>query len=322
MMTVSSNPAIRIFIMSGLLIFCISCMKISLPQVRTLSFEILTLDTVIISGEVTDEGGSAVTKRGFCWGEHPDPTLIDQSSENQTGSGVFTERLRNPPYGTECFFRCYASNADGFVYGNVLAFKIELSPEKETITDSRDGKEYLTVKIGQQEWMAENLAYLPVVSPSWDESDHSPYYYVYSYEGSQVEEAKSAANFSKHGVLYNWPAALAACPSGWHLPSDAEWKILTDFLGSYPGGKMKESGTANWKYASPSANNMSGFTALGSGVRYYHFDYFYLGEYAYFWSSTASEPAKAWYRRLNDINDNVFRTDGYKRLGMSVRCVR
>jgi uncharacterized protein (TIGR02145 family) len=303
-------------------IYCSSCDKVSLPDVRTLSWEMLTLDTVELTGEVTENGGLPITKRGFCWATIPNPTLIDHSSENQTGPGVFTEKVGGLTCGQVYYFRSYASNADGFEYGNVLSFQIDLVPEKDTLKDSRDGKRYLTVKIGDQVWMAENLAFLPSVSLSSMESDNAPFCYVYDYEGESVEEAKTSGNYRIHGALYNLPAALAACPPGWHLPSDDEWTALTNFLGSYPGGKLKQTGTINWKYNSPGANNISGFTALGSGVRKYHVDFFYLHEYAYFWSSTPSVDNQAWYRRLNDVNDNVFRAEGYRRLGQSVRCVK
>ena len=71
--------------------------------------------------------------------------------------------------------------------------------------------------------MAENLAWLPGVSPSSDGSETLSYYYVRGYEGTVVSEAKAVANYSTYGVLYNWPAAMAACPDGWHLPSDGDW---------------------------------------------------------------------------------------------------
>ena len=87
-----------------------------------------------------------------------------------------------------------------------------------------DGKVYKVVQIGNQCWMAENLAYLPSVSPPTEGSLIDPYSYVYGYEGTDINEAKTTTNYQTYGVLYNWPATLEACPSGWHLPSDAEWK--------------------------------------------------------------------------------------------------
>jgi uncharacterized protein (TIGR02145 family) len=98
------------------------------------------------------------------------------------------------------------------------------------VADERDGNTYRTVQIGAQCWLAENLKYLPTVCPATTTPDGSAFYYVYDYQGYSVEEAKATANYSNYGALYNWPAALEACPPGWHLPGDAEWSELTDFL--------------------------------------------------------------------------------------------
>jgi len=98
------------------------------------------------------------------------------------------------------------------------------------ITDLRDGNTYRTVQIGAQCWLAENLKYLPAVCPATTAPDGSAFCYVYDYQGHGVAEAKSTASYQNYGVLYNWSAARASCPPGWHLPSDAEWSQLTDFL--------------------------------------------------------------------------------------------
>lgn len=97
-------------------------------------------------------------------------------------------------------------------------------------TDPRDGNTYRTVQIGVQCWLAKNLKYLPSVCPATTTPDGSAFYYVYDYQGNNVEEAKATANYRNYGALYNWAAAQEACPPGWHLPSDAEWSELTDFL--------------------------------------------------------------------------------------------
>lgn len=114
----------------------------------------------------------------------------------------------------------------------------------EELTDQRDDNVYKTIKLGDQCWMGEKLRYLPEVMSSEDGSKSEPRYYVYDYEGTNVEEAKETENHKKLGVLYNWPAAMngaesskenpsgvqGVCPEGWHLPSDSEWAELESYL--------------------------------------------------------------------------------------------
>jgi hypothetical protein len=108
---------------------------------------------------------------------------------------------------------------------------IDIIETSGTFIDSRDNHEYQWVKIGNQIWMAENLAYLPSVNHIKPDSTNLPHYYIYGYDGTNVNEAKSTPNYAVYGVLYDWEAALNASPVGWHLPSDAEWKQLEIDLG-------------------------------------------------------------------------------------------
>lgn len=204
-----------------------------------------------------------------------------------------------------------------------VEFPVATSPCGYPFTDSRDGNQYETVEIGTQCWMKVNLAYLPSVSPSAIGSETSPYYYVYGYQGTSVTEAKATDNYQTYGVLYNWTAALTACPQGWHLPTDAEWTTLTTFLGGeiVAGGKMKEAGTAHWNSPNTGATNSSGFTALPGGGRDYN-GYFSSVGGGYWWSSTEYSSASAWARRLYHDYENVYISSDDKDYGYSVRCLR
>ena len=113
-------------------------------------------------------------------------------------------------------------------------------------TDERDGNTYCTVQIGDQIWMAENMRYMPAVnsiseaSASWSYISLDRYYFVYGYDGTDVEEAKSTDNYMKYGVLYTRPnigvhhgdslVVDVVCPAGWHLPSDEEWSKMEVYL--------------------------------------------------------------------------------------------
>ena len=206
-----------------------------------------------------------------------------------------------------------------------------------TVSDY-DGNEYEIVKIGNQVWMAENLAYLPSVSPPSNGSYTVPYYYVSGYEGTSINEAKSTDNYQTYGVLYNWPAANEACPTGWHLPSDDEWKELEMFLGmsqaeadgylergTDEGGKLKEAGSTHWPSTNIGATNSSGFTALPGGwcLTGTEGGFHLFGAYALFWTSTQHNIDSYWYRRLGWENSKVFRANnGITDNGFSIRCVK
>ena len=213
-------------------------------------------------------------------------------------------------------------------------------------TDLRDNNEYEYLTFGTQIWMTENLAYLPSVNDPADGSDNEPYYYVYGYEGSSVAEAKATDNFDTYGVLYNWAAATAdnhgngqdICPDGWHLPSDEEWTILTNYLennGFGYGGSGSDIGKSmasinDWNSSSSAgdvgndqgSNNSSGFQAFPGGRRSDGGGFYGLGDYAYFWSSSPYRSSYAWIRGLRYDLVGVYRYNYLRRYGFSVRCLQ
>ena len=207
-------------------------------------------------------------------------------------------------------------------------------PEPFEFTDNRDGSQYQALRIGTQTWMIKNLAYLPTVSPSSVGSGSSPNYYVYAYEGTNVEDAIAMDYmYNDYGVLYNWEAAKTSCPEGWHLPNDEEWKTLEMFCGMSPfevdaedirtsgkvGLKMKAATGWNKNYqdgSSGNGDNSSGFNVFPGGSRDYNSGFLYRGDAAYFWSSDA------WVRSIGSSDDGVFRTSAHYGNGFSVRCIQ
>lgn len=226
----------------------------------------------------------------------------------------------------------------GYAIGDIILYRCKSGIYTTIVTDSPvssrnyevefaacadpDGKNYSIIKIGDQIWMGENIAYLPSVSSSSTGSNTIPYYYVYDYEGTNVVSAKAVSNYSTYGALYNWEAAKIACPSGWHLPSDAEWTILTDYLGSSAGGLMKEVGTTHWESPNAGATNVSGFTALPGGCRYYNGGFNNLGISATFWSASENGASSAWNRNLLYDDGGVYRYNVNRSGGFSVRCLQ
>lgn len=207
-----------------------------------------------------------------------------------------------------------------------------------SFTDPRDGNVYHTVTIGSQVWMAENLKYLPSVVGPATSSATTAYYYVYDYNGTEVADAKATANYTTYGVLYNWPAAMAGsasstanpsgiqgvCPKGWHLPSDAEWTQLTNYLGgeSVAGSKLKEIGTTHWISPNTGATNETGFTALPGGNRGSQGKFFVIGYHGGWWSATESTASYAWFRYIYSDHSDVYKVFDGKELGFSVRCLK
>jgi len=229
-------------------------------------------------------------------------------------------------------------DAGGLTASESIAVTIANAPEG-TFTDPRDNHRYPYKTFGTQAWMTRNLDWLPEVSPPSVVSDTIPHYYVYGYEGTAISAAKETENYKTYGVLYNFPAALAACPAGWHLPGDEEWKTLEIYLGMSAaaadsgdmrntgavGGKLKEAGFSHWYSPNKGASNSSGFTALPGGIyaggEGYRTFTDYRG-YAYYGSSTELGSTNILVRLLTYNYDGVARWVVDRPSGVSVRCVR
>lgn len=212
---------------------------------------------------------------------------------------------------------------------------VEEAPVGDSFTDARDGKSYKIVTIGNQTWMAENFAYLPSVDLVTHDSYTDACYYVYDYLGGNVEEAKETDNYKSFGVLYNKAAALEACPDGWHLPTDAEWKELEIALGmpadeadkenfSTRGNIAEKFKSATGWYLKMNGTNESGFNVLPAGKRNIDGEFSEKEFRALFWTATQGNLENNSYRReFSYYSKSIMRS--YKatnKNGMSVRYVR
>jgi uncharacterized protein (TIGR02145 family) len=221
------------------------------------------------------------------------------------------------------------------------------SPCGTTISDI-DGNSYNTVLIGAQCWTKENLRVRRYnngtsilfdatggpggSSTTWQNLTIGAHT-IYAHDSTTTP-----SNRTKYGYLYNWYAAkgiyttgnipstdtLNICPSGWHVPTDAEWTTLTTDLGgvSVAGGKMKSVGTAYWNSPNTDATNSSGFSALPGGGRGSDGSFNYISYFALFWSATENDGFNAWIRNLFDSSGDVSRGVIGKSVGASVRCLR
>jgi len=195
----------------------------------------------------------------------------------------------------------------------------------QSLIDDRDGKTYNTVLIGTQCWMAQNLNIGTKIAGLNDQANNG-IIEKYCYDDDEN-------NCNTYGGLYQWNEAMqystiegvkGICPTGWYLPTDAEWTTLTTYLGgeSVAGGKMKEAGTSHWSPPNTGATNSSGFIALPGGYRNVSGSLVYYREYAHFWSSSQIDSTNVWLRGLSCGWENASRTDNVKTIGLSVRCLK
>ena len=221
------------------------------------------------------------------------------------------------------------------------------SPCGTTISDI-DGNAYNTVLIGAQCWTKENLRVrrynngrsilFDATGGSGGSSTTWQNITIGAHTIYANDSTTTPSNRTKYGYLYNWYAAkgiyttgdiqstdtLNICPSGWHVPTDAEWTTLTTELGgeSVAGGKMKSIGTAYWNSPNTGATNESGFSALPGGVRNSVGSFFDIRNNAFFWSATELDNSNAWNRYLNYNGGLVYVNYSNKSFGASVRCLR
>jgi uncharacterized protein (TIGR02145 family) len=221
------------------------------------------------------------------------------------------------------------SNWKEVAYGNGIITPGGGGTCGQPFPDARNGKIYNTVYIGSQCWMAQNLNIGVRINGTANQTNNCT---IEKYCYDDIE-----SNCALYGGLYQWdemmqyvtnPGTQGICPTGWHLPTNADWTTLTSFLGGETagGGKMKttgtiEEGTGFWRDPNTGATNGSGFTALPGGYRWLYQFFYYVSNCALFWSSTNSQ-SKAWMRRLIWNEVRVERTVLEKIYGLSVRCIR
>ena len=296
------------------------------PVLTTTAVSAITQTTAQCGGHITSDGGAYVTVRGVCWSTNPTPTAADNETNDGSGTGSFISSIAGLASGKDHYVRAYATNSAGTGYGSIISFTTPSS--LITVTDI-DGNVYQTVTIGTQVWMAENLKVTHYRNGEDipNAIDSTAWYGLTT--GAYCEYENDISNVSTYGRLYNWFAVAdsrSIAPTGWHVPTDAEWQTLIGYLGySNVGGKMKETGTTHWSWAE-GVTNECGFSALPGGYRSQKSNGWFLamGLLAYFWSSTEGYNNDAAYSFwLSSTMGDLSWSDGLsKRMGFSVRCVR
>jgi uncharacterized protein (TIGR02145 family) len=202
-----------------------------------------------------------------------------------------------------------------------------------TMTDI-EGNNYRIIQVDNQVWMAENLRVgkFRDGNPISKVNDTSQWRTTTAPARCFFED--DTANHVLFGNLYNWYAVNSSsniCPRGWHVPTDAEWGTLLNFLDSKSSGgdsvntagsKMKIPGNVYWDSPNSNASNSSGFSANGGGARFPSGNYGVLRQFGLWWSSTERAADAAWVRQLGNASESAVRASYQKTFGFSVRCVK
>ena len=227
--------------------------------------------------------------------------------------------------GTTYHFRIKAVSSAGTSYGGDLTFT---TTNTSQVTDI-DGNVYNTITIGTQVWLKENLkttkyndgTAIPNVTDNTAWSTTT--------SGAYSDYSNTPSNSTTYGRLYNFYVVASTntknvCPTGWHVPTDAEWTTLMDFLGGegVAGGKLKETGTSHWLTPNTGATNETGFTALPGGYRGQSGSFGLIGNTGFWWSSTEGGTTFAYYRYMYYGTGNLNSGDNDKHGGFSVRCMK
>jgi uncharacterized protein (TIGR02145 family) len=226
---------------------------------------------------------------------------------------------------------------------NTATVKVTVNPFTcGTSTVTYNGVTYNTVQIGNQCWFKENLRTTKYNDGTSIKNVTGNATWASTTSGAYCCYNNNTSNCDTRGALYNWYAVNTGklCPSGWHVPSDAEWTTLNNYLSAnsqyWCGSKSSYiakslASTTSWESNTTtcavgnnlSANNSTGFSALPGGIRYYSSGTFdHLGRYGIWWSSTEYDGSKAWERSLYYYSATFYRGIGNKNFGYSVRCLR
>ncbi|MBP5711146.1 MAG: fibrobacter succinogenes major paralogous domain-containing protein [Bacteroidales bacterium] len=320
------------------------------PTVFTDTVFDITGRTMLVQCHITNAGSTGVIASGVCWSTNPNPSLGNSYTTDGTSIDTFISKGTGLVSGTTYYVRAYATNSVGTSYGNPIKFTTPV--HCGTVADY-DGNVYQTIYIGAQCWMKENLktthysngATITKQTASTCTSDfpYNAYQYYYEYGDNH-------SNVATRGLLYSWAAVMngagsstnnpsgiqGICPSGWHVPSNAEWCELENYVEpgidvncnstGYRGSMAKKMAAPIYWDAYQSNSfapgycqydtagfNTSGFSAIpsgylqsvwnysgcnsGNGSNYYN-----LNSEAYFWSCTINSAGSynsVYYRALN-----------------------
>ena len=236
-----------------------------LATITTTSASLIKEASLATGGNVTSDGGANVTMHGVCYSStNQTPTIADNKTSDGTGTGSFTSNLSNLTASTTYYIRSYATNSVGTNYGSVVTAKT--ADAMPTVTD-KDGNVYHTVKIGTQTWMVENLKVTHYLNgdpiTQYDKSVLWPNFKSGAYNNNKFSNGDDNYLYNNFVIT----DSRKICPTGWHVPTENEWKTLVTYLGgnTTASKKLKETGTTHWNSSNSDGTNESGFALFAGG---------------------------------------------------------
>ncbi len=297
----------------------IRCIKGELPLTETDSATAVASTSVTLNGKVNPNGVSTLVS--FEYGPTSSYGSEISASQSPISGSVpvsVNAGLSGLTPGNTCHYRVKAVNSGGTSYGSDMTFTCP-----QTVSDY-EGNIYNTVIINKQVWMQQNLK-----STKYSDGTSIPVIWTYGNDQNNVVT---------YGYLYSWDAVMngaagsssdpsgvqGTCPTGWHVPSLAEWGELDSYLGNENGGKLKEAGLVHWANPNTGATNTSGFTGLPGGVNLQNPSYGFmgLGIEGLWWTSTDIDAVGAWCSGLYSTNSGRGGGNSGKANGYSIRCLK
>jgi len=294
------------------------------PQISTALISEITQTAAKSGGNFYNNGNVNILYKGICWSANQNPTISNDKINLGSGTTDFTCTMTGLLSNTHYYIRAYVINSEDTIYGQQKTF---VTYSNDVIYDT-DNNIYNKIKIGYQVWMKEDLRVthyrngdlIGTIDLSDDIRNESVPKYQWAYQDND-------SNISKLSRLYTWYALTdnrGVCPLGWHLPTNAEWDLLTSYLGGdlVAGGRMKESGSIHWGEYNTESNNESGFTALPEAFRRYDGYFWTSASSVEYWSATENDSEDAWIRQLESHVPYLESRSDTKKSGYSCRCIK
>lgn len=295
----------------------------TVPEVTTAPVSLIKQNGFSSGGSIVTNGGAGLLTAGIYYATHDQPDGTDYSTSDSIMFNEFSSLIIQLIPNTTYYVRAYATNKNGTGFGKVRTLK---TPEMDSnFVIDNDYNLYPVIRIGNQLWMGENLRVtsykngelLKQISDKeeWLNS-RVPSYCWYNNDVT--------SNKTENGALYNWITVTGEnlCPTGWHVPSQNEWILLSITLGEHSGGKLKQTGTVFWLKPNLGATDEFHFTAYPSGIRNIFGEFNFQKAGAYFWSNTKREDGFAWSVTLNYAAADMYRVLSTDHEGFSIRCVK